>query len=84
MAAVAKVDEAGRVRAFPARVDLLLVADMVEAHSRVLDVGCGDGTLLRLLAEDKGVDGRGIELSQAGTRSREERTGAAQVAQAAV
>jgi methionine biosynthesis protein MetW len=66
MAAVAKVDEAGRVRAFPARVDLLLVADMVEAHSRVLDVGCGDGTLLRLLAEEKGVDGRGIELSQRG------------------
>src|ERR1700730_12961443 len=66
MAAVAKVDEAGRVRAFEARFDLLLVADMVEAHSRVLDVGCGDGTLLRLLAEEKGVDGRGIELSQRG------------------
>jgi methionine biosynthesis protein MetW len=49
-----------------ARVDLLLVADMVEAKSRVLDVGCGDGTLLRLLSEDKGVDARGIELSQRG------------------
>jgi methionine biosynthesis protein MetW len=61
-----KVNEARRVRAIPARVDLLLVADMVEAQSRVLDVGCGDGTLLRLLAEEKGVDGRGIELSQSG------------------
>ena len=49
-----------------ARVDLLLVADMVEANSRVLDVGCGDGALLRLLAEEKGVDARGIELSQRG------------------
>ncbi|MGH6856118.1 MAG: methionine biosynthesis protein MetW, partial [Methylocella sp.] len=39
---------------------------MVEAKSRVLDVGCGDGTLLRLLAEEKGVDARGIELSQRG------------------
>jgi methionine biosynthesis protein MetW len=48
------------------RVDLLLVADMVAAKSRVLDVGCGDGTLLRLLAEEKGVDARGIELSQRG------------------
>lgn len=49
-----------------ARVDLLLVADMVEPNSRVLDVGCGDGALLRLLSEEKGVDGRGIELSQRG------------------
>jgi len=36
----------------------------VEPRSRVLDVGCGDGTLLRLLAEEKEVDARGIELSQ--------------------
>lgn len=49
-----------------ARVDLLLVASMVAANSRVLDVGCGDGSLLRLLAEEKGVDARGIELSQRG------------------
>jgi methionine biosynthesis protein MetW len=49
-----------------ARVDLLLVAEMVEAGARVLDVGCGDGTLLRLLIEERGVDGRGIELSQRG------------------
>jgi methionine biosynthesis protein MetW len=39
---------------------------MVEARSRVLDVGCGDGSLLRLLAEERGVDARGIELSQKG------------------
>src|SRR5215813_2333058 len=49
-----------------ARVDLLLVAEMVERSARVLDVGCGDGELLRLLAETRDVDGRGIELSREG------------------
>src|ERR1700730_18121614 len=63
MAAKTGVITAKRARAVPARVDLLLVADMVEAKTRVLDVGCGDGTLLRLLAEEKGVDARGIGLA---------------------
>ncbi|GAB4236997.1 MAG: methionine biosynthesis protein MetW [Methyloligellaceae bacterium] len=48
------------------RVDLLLIADMVEPGSRVIDIGCGDGTLLRILAETRDVDARGMELSQAG------------------
>lgn len=48
------------------RIDLVVVANMVAPNTRVLDVGCGDGTLLRLLAEERGVDGRGIELSQRG------------------
>src|SRR6185437_5849282 len=47
------------------RVDLLVVADMVQTGARVLDVGCGDGELLQLL-ETRGVDGRGIELSREG------------------
>jgi len=51
------------------RVDLLLIAEMVTSGARVLDIGCGDGTLLRLLAEKRDVDGRGIELSQAGVNS---------------
>jgi methionine biosynthesis protein MetW len=51
------------------RVDLLLIAEMVKPGARVLDVGCGDGTLLRLLAEKRDVEGRGIELSQAGVNS---------------
>jgi methionine biosynthesis protein MetW len=49
-----------------ARIDLLLVADMVAHGAKVLDVGCGDGELLRLLAETRNVDGRGIELSREG------------------
>jgi len=49
-----------------ARVDLLLVADMVAPSSKVLDIGAGDGELLRILGEQRGVDGRGIELSREG------------------
>lgn len=48
------------------RVDLLLLAEMVKPGSRVLDVGCGDGALLRILSETRQVDGRGVELSQSG------------------
>jgi methionine biosynthesis protein MetW len=49
-----------------ARVDLVLVAEMVAHGAKVLDVGCGDGELLRLLGETRAVDGRGIELSREG------------------
>jgi methionine biosynthesis protein MetW len=49
-----------------ARVDLVLVAEMVTRGAKVLDVGCGDGELLRLLAETRDVDGRGIEISREG------------------
>lgn len=48
------------------RVDHLLIADMVEENSRVLDVGCGDGVLLRLLVDRRKVDARGVEISQRG------------------
>lgn len=51
------------------RVDLKLIADMVAPHSRVLDVGCGEGILLDYLNVSKQVDGRGIELSMSGVRA---------------
>jgi methionine biosynthesis protein MetW len=50
----------------PKRFDLAVVADMVAPGSRVLDVGCGDGLLLEMLARNSQVDGRGVELSQRG------------------
>ena len=51
------------------RPELLHIAEMVAPSSRVLDVGCGDGLLLEHLARSKGVDARGIELSQAGVNA---------------
>ncbi len=51
------------------RLDLQLVASMIAPGSRVLDVGCGDGALLDYLVHRKDVDGRGIELSQAGVNA---------------
>lgn len=51
------------------RQDLQIIADLVAPQSRVLDVGCGDGALLDYFVHAKRVDGRGIELSQAGVNS---------------
>lgn len=46
------------------RPDLAVIAAHVGAESRVLDVGCGDGTLMAAL-RDKGCDARGLELDPA-------------------
>ena len=48
------------------REDFREILRLVRPGSRVLDVGCGEGALLELLREEKGVDGRGIEISAAG------------------
>lgn len=52
-----------------ARVDHLVVLGLVPAGARVLDIGCGDGTLLALLRDRRGIDGRGIELSREGVNA---------------
>jgi methionine biosynthesis protein MetW len=51
------------------RRDLRLIAEMIDPGARVLDIGCGDGALLAYLTRQKGVDGRGIELSQSGVNA---------------
>ena len=51
------------------RIDLQLIADMIDSSSRVLDVGCGNGALLDYLVTFKGVDGRGLEISTAGVNA---------------
>jgi len=52
-----------------ARAEFDVIASLVPSRARVLDVGCGDGALLHLLARTKGVSGRGLELSQAGVNA---------------
>lgn len=48
------------------RGDLEIIVNLIEPNARVLDVGCGDGTLLRMLESRKDVDARGIEISPEG------------------
>ena len=47
------------------RLDLRLIAEMIAPGSRVLDIGCGDGTLLEHLSRTRGCDARGIEIDMA-------------------
>ena len=41
-----------------------IIADIIEANTRVLDVGCNDGTLMEFLKINKNIDIRGIEISK--------------------
>ena len=41
-----------------------IIADLIETNTRVLDVGCGDGTLMEFLKNNKKIDIRGIEISK--------------------
>ena len=44
------------------RRDYLFIVDLVPQGARVLDLGCGEGTLLKMLVDRKQVKGTGIEI----------------------
>ena len=46
------------------RVDYDRIEELIEAGSRVLDLGCGRGALLSRLMRKKGVSGLGVEVQQ--------------------
>ncbi len=48
----------------PIRIDYEYIEAHVPQRARVLDLGCGDGSLLGQLICEKGVEGCGIELDQ--------------------
>ena len=41
-----------------------IIANLIKKNTRVLDVGCGDGTLMEFLKQNKAIDVRGIEISK--------------------
>ena len=41
-----------------------IIADIITDNSRVLDVGCDDGSLIEFLKKDRNLDIRGIEISK--------------------
>lgn len=42
-----------------------VIINLIEPGTRVLDLGCGSGTLLQRLREEKNIEGCGVELDQA-------------------
>ena len=46
------------------KLEFKIIADLLEENTRVLDVGCDDGTLMEFLKKNKDVDIRGIEISK--------------------
>ena len=46
------------------KTEYKIIVDLIEEKTRVLDVGCDDGTLMLSLKKNKNVDARGIEISK--------------------
>src|SRR5512136_1839828 len=46
------------------RADLGVIADLIQPEEKVLDLGCGDGSLLRYLIDTKFIVGRGVEIAE--------------------
>ena len=41
-----------------------VIADLLPTNTRVLDIGCGDGSLMNLLVKEKNIEVRGLELEK--------------------
>ena len=46
------------------KIEFKIISDLIENKSNVLDVGCGDGTLMELLKKTKNANVRGLELNK--------------------
>ena len=46
------------------KTEYKIIVDLIEEKTRVLDVGCDDGTLMESLKKNKNIDARGIEISK--------------------
>ena len=46
------------------RLDYRIISDLIEPGSKVLDLGCGDGELMKYLETNKGAKVQGVELSE--------------------
>jgi methionine biosynthesis protein MetW len=57
-------NDTGRPNRLERRADLRLISQLVREGATVLDLGCGEGDLMRLLEDEKRVVARGIEIDQ--------------------
>ena len=46
------------------KTEFKIISNLIQNETRVLDVGCGDGTLMKFLIENKNIDVRGLEISK--------------------
>jgi methionine biosynthesis protein MetW len=60
---VTTLQASSRAAGLPRRPDFDAIAHWVPRGARILDLGCGDGSLLRFLKETRDVSGYGVEIS---------------------
>lgn len=51
------------------REEYAIISSWIKRGSKVIDLGCGDGSLLKLLRQEKSIKGEGVEISPSAIRS---------------